>query len=94
MKGKKYPTIEEEDGYGSMNAADPMADVYAYKNLMPDHLDCEEFEVEDIPSFGPTTPKQAVSRLQKAERQFASGQWMTGDVFFARTRKIIDQYAS
>ena len=47
-----------------------------------------------ISPLGYTTPNQAVARLKKAEQQFDNGQWMTGEEFFAKTRNMIDHYAS
>ena len=97
MEERKYPVIEEEDGYGSFTAAEPMG-AFAYpKRESVRVLDCDEdilFNDGEIPSFGPMTTEQAVNNLRKAERQFADGQWMSGDVFFLRTRKMIEQYAS
>jgi hypothetical protein len=97
MEEKKYPKIEEEDGYGTFTAAEPMG-VPAYpKREFVGVLDCDEdilFDDGLIPSFGPKTTGQALNNLQKAERQFAAGQWITGDAFFHRTRKMIEQYAS
>lgn len=44
--------------------------------------------------FGPATPEQAVDNLREAERQFAAGQWMSGEAFFQKTREMIGHYAS
>ena len=61
-----------------------------------EYLAIEEEVQTDIvlPHLVHATSSQAVARLKKAEQQFANGQWMTGEEFFARTRNMIDQYAS
>ncbi len=97
MEEKKYPIIEEEEDFGSLTAAEPMV-ALAYPTREPVRvLGCGEdrfFDDGKTPSFGPATIEQAVNNLRKAEHQFAIGQWMSGDVFFLKTRKMIEQYAS
>ena len=89
MEEKKYPIIEEEDGYGCIKAEEPMEAV-SYMEKTSSNVK----EFEDMPKFGPSTSEQAVRMLRKAEHQFATGQWMTGEEFFSKTRKMIDQYVS
>lgn len=96
MEGKKYSTAEE-DSYGSMTASEPMVAHALSDNMNSDvTLSGDEELLQDCESLslGPSTSAQAARRLKEAERQFATGKWITGDVFFAKSRQMIDSYAS
>ena len=61
-----------------------------------EYLELDEKRQTDFiaPLSGLATLGHAVARLKRAEQQFDNGQWMTGEEFFARTRNMIDHYAS
>lgn len=74
MEEKKYPVIEEEDGYGCMKAAEP-TEVVAYDKVAAYHV---EDGIEDansiiMPFIGPSTYEEAIARIEEAEREIEDG---------------------
>lgn len=72
MEGKKYPTIEEEDGYGVMTAAEPAAAAYATKRPVSSgivYLNEEAEKIDRIPPgmFGFYTDDPDVFEQRVAE---------------------------
>ena len=98
MKEKKYPVIEEENGFGCIAAEENVLD-YANHSEIIQRLVCkgEDSNVMDADvdeEAFPMTPESAVGKLRNAERQFDQGQFLTSEDFFKKTRKLISSYAS
>ncbi len=67
MEEKKYPTIEEEDGYGCMTAAEPVAGLEqtAYSKPQRHH---------NVPVGVPSTAEIAIAEIEEGEKQFERGE--------------------
>ena len=75
MEEKKYPIIEEEEGYSCMEAVEPIKSV-AYNKV-------SAYDVEDgiaggcniiTPFIGPATYEEAIARIEEAEREIDNGE--------------------
>lgn len=75
MEEKKYPIIEEEDGYGCMKAAEPMEAV-AYNKVSTYDLEDDIAVACSIitPFIGPATYEEAIARIEEAEREIKNGE--------------------
>ena len=98
MKEKKYPVIEEENGFGCIAAEE---NVMAYANYSENTQivvckgeDSKVMDADDAEEAFPMTPESAVGKLRNAELQFDQGQFLTSEDFFKKTRKLISSYAS
>ena len=74
MKEKKYPKIEEEDGYGCMKASEP-TEAGAYDKVTTYGVDdgIEDANSIIMPFIGPSTYEEAIARIEEAEREIENG---------------------
>lgn len=101
MKDKKYPTIEEEDGYKAMSAAEP-AVTYATRPAHASgivYLDEEAEKIDRIPlgTFGfytddPEELEQRIAEIEADMDEVDAGiedpeKWIEANDFWAAMRK-------
>lgn len=93
MEDKKYPIIEEEDGYGCMKAAEP-TEAVAYNKV-------SAYDVEDgkadacsiiTPFIGPATYEEAIERIEEAEYQIENGEVYDWEVVLKEARQRARKY--
>ena len=89
MEEKKYPTMEEEDGFGCMNAEES-AVAYTQRNNVR-FLNQEEtfdYPQDYDPGFGPYSMEEMNARIDKAESDRDNpDKWIRVDDFWAAMRK-------
>lgn len=89
MEEKKYPTMEEEDGLGCMNAEES-AVAYTQRNNVT-FLNQEEtfdYPQDYDPGFGPYSMEEMNARIDKAESDRDNpDKWIRVDDFWAAMRK-------
>ncbi len=79
MEEKRYPKIEEEDGFGCMHAEEPMGMV-SYTEMPTVDTVAVGGEVEELPKglnepfAGPSTHEEAISRIKEAEQEIERGE--------------------
>ena len=74
MEEKKYPLIEEEDGYGCMKAAEPIESVtYDKAAANGGEHNLEDAHSMAMPFIGPSTYEEATVRIEEAERDIING---------------------
>lgn len=102
MEDKRYPTLDEEDGYGCMKAAEPVAS-YAtreYGNSAITYVDNKDAETIDRVPFGafafytedPEVFEQHAAEIEADMDEVDAGiedpeRWMRVDDFWAAMRK-------
>jgi len=64
MEEKRYPKIEEEDGFGCMHAEEPIG-IASYTELPVPFKE---------PLAGPSTYEEAISRIEEAEQEIEMGE--------------------
>jgi hypothetical protein len=93
MQEKRYPIIDEEDGYGCMKASEPMEAV-AYNKAAA--YDVED-DIEDasniiMPFIGPSTCEEAIARIEEAEREIENGEVYDWEDVLAEARQRARKY--
>lgn len=88
MEEKRYPIIEEEDGYGCMTAAEPA--VALATNAYPYLNEQESFDYPDDydPGVGPYTMAELNARIDRAEHDISDpSKWIQVDDYWDAMRK-------
>ena len=84
MEEKRYPKIEEEDGFGCMKAEEPIG-IASYTEL-PDTF--------KEPLAGPSTYEEAISRIEEAEQEIEMGETYDWKDVISEARQRVRQYAT
>ena len=89
MEEKRYPTVEEEDGYGCMTAEEP-AVAYAANQaaLSLNERILFEYPNDYDPGIGPYSIREMNERIDRVERDRNNpDKWVRVDDFWAAMRK-------
>ena len=92
MQEKRYPIIDEEDGYGCMKASEPMEAV-AYDKVATYDVEDDEDESNIImPFIGPSTCEEAIARIEEAEREIENGEVYDWEDVLKEARQRVRKY--
>lgn len=84
MEEKRYPKIEEEDGFGCMHAEEPIG-IASYTELPVTFKE---------PLAGPSTYEEAISRIEEAEQEIEMGETYDWKDVISEARQRVRQYAT
>lgn len=99
MEEKRYPKIEEEDGFGCMKAEEPMGAASYTEMPIVDTVTISS-EVEELPDTfkeplaGPSTYEEAISRIEEAEQEIEMGETYDWKDVISEARQRVRQYAT
>ena len=84
MEEKRYPKMEEEDGFGCMHAEEPIG-IASYTELPVTFKE---------PLAGPSTYEEAISRIEEAEQEIEMGETYDWKDVISEARQRVRQYAT
>ena len=99
MEEKRYPRLEEEDGFGCMNAAEPM-ETRSYTEMSAVDVVIMRGGVEELPQgfnepfAGPSTYEEAIARIEEAEREIERGETYDWEDVLSEAKQRVKQYAA
>ena len=99
MEEKRYPIIEEEDGFGCMTAEEPMG-VGTYTEMSSVDVVLTRGEDEELPQgfnepfAGPSTYEEAIARIEEAEHEIERGETYDWEDVLSEARQRVRQYAA
>ena len=99
MEEKRYPRLEEEDGFGCMNAAEPM-ETRSYTEMSAVDVVIMRGGVEELPQgfnepfAGPSTYEEAIARVEEAEREIERGETYDWEDVLSEAKQRVKQYAA
>ena len=89
MEEKKYPVVEEEDGYGVMTAEEQaVADAASQKELFFNERNLFEYPKGYDPGIGPYTIQEMNERIDRVERDRNNpDKWVRVDDFWTAMQR-------
>ena len=99
MEEKRYPRLEEEDGFGCMNAAESM-EMRSYTEMSAVDVVIMRGGVEELPQgfnepfAGLSTYEEAIARIEEAEREIERGETYDWEDVLSEAKQRVKQYAA
>ena len=91
--------MEEEDGFGCMNAEEPMG-IVSYTKMPNVDVAAMGNEVDELPKgfnepfAGPSTYDEAIARIKEAEQEIERGETYDWEDVLSEARQRVRQYAA